>query len=342
MLTKNRIAILFILFLFSILFAENQLESGAYEVQEDDTLYSIAKANNISVNQLMKINDLSDFLIYPHQKLYVGKSDQHTVEEGDSLWKIAEQYGATVENLIDINNLESGDIYPGQLLLINKAEKYTEYEVRKDDTLYQIAGFYEMSLEEIKKLNNLSNNYIFPGEIIKVFPLLSEHLNIGETANYPGVSNFYNIPSENSLEYAADNYYYSIPDAEKQLSSDYFENPDYPPIEAHRRGVELISILENGITNSQAISNGLSGWQIVIDPGHGGIDPGSPITSEDGAGNTLYVIEDEYVYDISLRLYILLRLNGADVKLTLLSPNHLLRNTNPATVTLINEKNEVF
>jgi N-acetylmuramoyl-L-alanine amidase len=62
----------------------------------------------------------------------------------------------------------------------------------------------------------------------------------------------------------------------------------------------------------------------------------------DGNGNKVFVVEDEYVYDIAVRVYILLRRHGAQAGLTLLSPNHLLRHSNPAARTFVNEKNEVY
>src|SRR5688572_27603409 len=41
----------------------------------------------------------------------------------------------------------------------------------------------------------------------------------------------------------------------------------------------------------------LQGWAIVLDPGHGGVDPGSSTMHNDQR-----VVEDEYVYDVSLRV----------------------------------------
>jgi N-acetylmuramoyl-L-alanine amidase len=90
------------------------------------------------------------------------------------------------------------------------------------------------------------------------------------------------------------------------------------------------------------LSNTLSGWYFVLDPGHGGLDPGAVVGVLDGNGNKIYVVEDEYVYDIALRVYVLLRLHGANVEMTLLSPNHLIRQSNPPTSTFVNEKNEVY
>ena len=90
------------------------------------------------------------------------------------------------------------------------------------------------------------------------------------------------------------------------------------------------------------LSSRLEGWHIVLDPGHGGLDPGALVSTRDGNGNRLYVVEDEYVFDIALRVYVLARLHGAHVTMTLLSPNHLIRQSKPPTQTFVNEKNEVY
>ena len=66
------------------------------------------------------------------------------------------------------------------------------------------------------------------------------------------------------------------------------------------------------------------------------------VANLDGNGDKVYVVEDEYVYDIALRVYVMLRLHGAEVTLTLLSPNHLIRHSDPPVQTFVNEKNEVY
>ena len=90
------------------------------------------------------------------------------------------------------------------------------------------------------------------------------------------------------------------------------------------------------------LSSQLEGWHIVLDPGHGGLDPGAVVSTRDGNGNRLYVVEDEYVFDIALRVYVLVRLHGGRATMTLLSPNHLIRQNDPPTQTFVNEKNEVY
>ncbi len=55
---------------------------------------------------------------------------------------------------------------------------------------------------------------------------------------------------------------------------------------------------------------------MVLDPGHGGIDPGAIVEAKDDAGASYFIVEDEYVYDLALRVYVLLRRHGATVTLT--------------------------
>ena len=99
---------------------------------------------------------------------------------------------------------------------------------------------------------------------------------------------------------------------------------------------------DNKVGQIGRLSDALAGWHIVLDPGHGGIDPGAIVPTVGGDGQRLYVVEDEYVYDIALRAYVLLRLHGARVDITLLSPNHLLRHTTPPAKTFVHQMNEVF
>lgn len=56
----------------------------------------------------------------------------------------------------------------------------------------------------------------------------------------------------------------------------------------------------------------LYGWVIVLDPGHGGMDPGSSATHAERR-----VVEDEYVYDVALRVRRMAKAKDAIVGMTL-------------------------
>jgi N-acetylmuramoyl-L-alanine amidase len=80
----------------------------------------------------------------------------------------------------------------------------------------------------------------------------------------------------------------------------------------------------------------------VIDPGHGGLDPGAIVANRDGVNRDVYVVEDEYAYDIAMRVYEHLTLLGAKTELTVIAPNHLIRDNLRASVTFVHEQNEVY
>ncbi|GAX90301.1 LysM peptidoglycan-binding domain-containing protein [Effusibacillus lacus] len=91
----------------------------AYTVQPGDSLWKIAQANHVTVNDLMKANNLTTDTIYPGQTLVIpGKSITYTVVRGDSLWKIANKYNTTTNAIVKLNNLKTYEIYPGQQLKI--------------------------------------------------------------------------------------------------------------------------------------------------------------------------------------------------------------------------------
>jgi N-acetylmuramoyl-L-alanine amidase len=137
-------------------------------------------------------------------------------------------------------------------------------------------------------------------------------------------------------------YYFEAPKADYQKHATYFEESSISAPVAYRHAKLLWDSFENTVAGMGRISDRLAGWNFVLDPGHGGIDPGTTVRAKDSEGKTFTIVEDEYVYDIALRVFVLLKLNGADVTMTLLSPNHLVRQNAPASHTFVHDRNEVI
>ena len=75
-----------------------------------------------------------------------------------------------------------------------------------------------------------------------------------------------------------------------------------------------------------SLSSVLSDYYFVLDPGHGGNDPGTNPHVERGDGLSAHAFEAPLVYDVTLRLMKFLIQHDADVLLTHFSPDFGIRN----------------
>ncbi|MBQ9024129.1 MAG: LysM peptidoglycan-binding domain-containing protein [Bacilli bacterium] len=144
-------------------------EKDIYIVQKGDSLYSISNKYNITVNELKKINNLTNNNLQIGQKLNIPTSNNQTyiVQKGDNLYSIANKFNTTVDNLKKLNNLTNNLLKVGQIL---KLDDYinTNYTVQKGDSLYSISNKYNMTVNELKKLNNLTSNNLSIGQQLKI------------------------------------------------------------------------------------------------------------------------------------------------------------------------------
>ncbi len=112
--------------------------SKFHKVTKGETLFSIARANNLSIEKLKEINNLRDGKIMPGQKLLVSvnqnksvksekqseqKSIEHKVIAGESLFSIANKYNVSVDDIRTANNLSGTKIKVGQMLTIDRVQQ---------------------------------------------------------------------------------------------------------------------------------------------------------------------------------------------------------------------------
>ena len=162
-----------------------------YIVKKGDTLYSVAKDNNIDVNTLIKDNGLTTNTLTIGQTLririsevneeieecfgpdYAPKVDinptiTYIVKKGDNLYNIAKVYNTSVANIVSLNNLKNTNLSIGQQLKIpnnqSNSPTSTTYIVKKGDSLYTIAKKYNTTVDSIKRKNNLVTNNLSIGQ----------------------------------------------------------------------------------------------------------------------------------------------------------------------------------
>ena len=175
--------------------------SDTYKVKSGDTLYSIAKKYNISVDELKELNNLKNNNITVGQVLKIKSNipseevtgkNYYIVKSGDTLYSIAKKYNTTVDEIKKLNNLKSNNLSIGMELKIKEepsSTNYIDYVVKSGDNLYSIAKKYNTTVDEIKKLNGLTSNLLNIGMTLKI------PIQIGNYINYTVKSgdNLYSI-----------------------------------------------------------------------------------------------------------------------------------------------------
>ena len=148
--------------------------SNYYTVKSGDSLWSIAKKYNITVNELKNINNktnnnlsIGETLIIPSKEITNPNESIYIVKSGDNLWNIAKDYNTTVNELKILNNLKSDNLSIGQTLVLPTDNKsINNYIVKSGDTLYSLANKYGITVSQLKEANNLSNNTLQIGQIL--------------------------------------------------------------------------------------------------------------------------------------------------------------------------------
>ncbi len=175
--------------------------ANIYVVKSGDSLYSIAKKFETTVQELKELNGLSSNALQIGQELIIPKKETippsveppinddkyilYAIKAGDTLYSIAKKYNTTVDAIKNLNNLTSNNLTIGEVLKLpiitdsTSEENYIMYTVKQGDTLYSLAKMYDTTVSEIKKINNLLNDNLSLGQILKI-----PHPNSNSENNY--------------------------------------------------------------------------------------------------------------------------------------------------------------
>ena len=94
-----------------------------YIVKSGDTIYSIARNYNTTIDEIKSLNNLTSNLVSVGQTLKIPTqkiTTTYIIEKGDTLYSISNKFNTTVEKLKQLNNLTSNNLTIGQELLITK------------------------------------------------------------------------------------------------------------------------------------------------------------------------------------------------------------------------------
>jgi len=168
-------------------------------VKKGETLFSIAKAYNVTTQDIIQYNPSAAEGIKADQVLKIpetgnkgnevmlkesGEYRYHIVEKGQTLFSIAQKYGTKVDELIRLNpELEVSNIQVNQVIKIPLRKEAVDsilvlpapelqsvsYVVKEGETLFSISRKYNTSVEAIRKANpSIEQDNIKAGMVIQI------------------------------------------------------------------------------------------------------------------------------------------------------------------------------
>ncbi len=180
-----------------------------HTVQKGESLFSISKRYNISVEDLKSINNLNKSNIRYGQVLKLKrnkdvevakdiepakvttpekvtiadntqKPEKHKVLAGETLYGISNMYNISIDDLKKANNISGSNIQPGQILNLSAASENSgqkqiasakiTHKVGKGESFFSIARLYGCTVEDLKSWNNKTGNKLNIGERLIIYP----------------------------------------------------------------------------------------------------------------------------------------------------------------------------
>ena len=127
----------------TFLAAQGTAEAAPHKVVKGDTLWELGKQHGVTVDELKKVNNRQNDMIYigetltipDHAGVQAVSPAIHKVATGDTLFNIAKQYGVTVEGLKAANHLQNDTIYIGQTLTIGNGSSSAEAQMAQSSAI---------------------------------------------------------------------------------------------------------------------------------------------------------------------------------------------------------------
>jgi len=225
-----------------------------HEVKSGQTLYSISRAYQVTVDEIKAANHLTDntlktgyLLRIPgaitnNAESVVLESDagrmelsDHTIKSGETLYGIAQTYGTTPDNLKKLNPGMGDNIVPGQIIkvpvqakpvVVDKSIKHT---VVAGETLFGIAKKYTKTVKQLKSLNPGLTESISVGQTLIVGftddSTVTQKQELNFNCSDAKKQNVYNVALLIPLQ--QDRAVYKDFDKDNHDDNEYYENPAF-------------------------------------------------------------------------------------------------------------------
>lgn len=351
-----------------------------YRIRPRDTLQSLALKFDVTLQRIIDLNHIRPTDRLPPGKLilvpqnaypgaiYVVRSNKETLSEISQLYNISQW------DLAKYNDLDSPILEKGNILTLTQ-NRPNNYIVEPQDTLAGIAKKFQMSENQLVQYNALNSESVIPGQSLALYhnstidfrhlpvevatkkPAPGNNLlamvqkiqdwsktltpTVGQKKINTGEKNPTQIQSATNSPAGTKTGQATAVLTAKTLAKDYtYDLSAHNVQQDYQIATKLLKLFDQEVGSLETLGEELVGYAVMIDPGHGGHDPGAVVKTRVD-GKEVYLVEDEFNYDISLRLYRLLKRHGAQVDMTILAPNNVIRESHDAA-DFANEKNEIY
>ncbi|WP_198671269.1 LysM peptidoglycan-binding domain-containing protein [Paraliobacillus sp. X-1268] len=184
-----------------------------YEVRAGDSLWTISREFNTSIDDIKRANKLPSNTLQLNHQLFIPKAF-HTIGTGDYLTVLAKNYQTSVQAIKEANGLTNDATKLGQTLLIPRlindqsttpnpvANTSILYTVASGDSLSVIAKNNGTTVEALKSVNNLSTDILSIGQVIAILSVTTTPDPVEETKQE---AKTYTVVSGDSLSVIAKN-----------------------------------------------------------------------------------------------------------------------------------------
>lgn len=172
-----------------------QQKTKEHKVVKGETLYSISRKYDVTVDKLKKANNgnsavnVGQIILIPikgnetAKPTSATKSTSHVVKAGETLYSISRDHDISVSDIKKWNNLTSNELNVGQEITLKEGAKTTEststhaaptssnaktHAVKAGETLYSISHDLNIEISDLKKWNNLTSNELNVGQELKL------------------------------------------------------------------------------------------------------------------------------------------------------------------------------